>query len=216
MTSIGYAAFRNCTSLTSVTIPSSVTSIRASAFEDCDSLTSVTIPDSVTSMGSGAFSGCGSLESITIPFVGATNEGASNTHFGYIFGAWDSSDNDDYVPASLKEVIITEGTSIGGYAFYNCGSLTAITIPDSVTSIGDCAFCGCRALTSISIPDGVTSIGDFAFDFCESLTTVAYCGTVREWTELTAKCPGWASDCPCETVKCKDGEAPVTAEDRGE
>ena len=44
-----------CTSLTSVTIPNSVTSIGDYAFDDCTSLTSVTIPNSVTSIGSGAF-----------------------------------------------------------------------------------------------------------------------------------------------------------------
>ena len=57
VTSIGYGAFRGCTSLTSVTIPDSVTSIESSAFEYCTSLTSITIGDSVTSIGQGAFSG---------------------------------------------------------------------------------------------------------------------------------------------------------------
>ncbi|WP_461248441.1 leucine-rich repeat domain-containing protein, partial [Treponema sp. R6D11] len=56
-----------CTSLTSVTIPSSVTSIGKCAFSVCTSLTSVTIPDSVISIGDGAFFGCTSLTSITIP-----------------------------------------------------------------------------------------------------------------------------------------------------
>ena len=51
LTTITSEAFYDCTSLTSVTIPDSVTSIGASAFYDCDSLTSVTIPDSVTSIG---------------------------------------------------------------------------------------------------------------------------------------------------------------------
>ena len=57
-------------------------------------------------------------------------------------------------------------TSIGDYAFYGCGSLTSITIPDGVTSIGDWAFFYCNSLTSISIPDSVTSIGDNAFWGC--------------------------------------------------
>src|ERR1039458_4956037 len=53
-------AFDGCTSLTSVTIPTSVTSIGVTAFYDT-SLSSVNIPDSVTSIGDEAFGACFSL-----------------------------------------------------------------------------------------------------------------------------------------------------------
>ena len=157
--------------VTDLVIPNSVTSISSNAFYGCSNLTSIIIPNSVTSIGFGAFENCSSLESITLPFVGATKDGTSNTHFGYIFGA-SSGYNNSYVPTSLKEIIITGGTSIGDYAFYNCTGLTSITIPDSVTSIGNRAFYNCSGLTLIIIPDSVTSIGSYAFDGCSKLIEV--------------------------------------------
>ena len=72
-----------------------------------------------------------------------------------------------------SKLIIQEGvTSIGGYAFYNCGALKSVTIPDSVTSIGGYAFNGCTGLTSVTIPNSVTNIGGYAFNGCTGLTCV--------------------------------------------
>ena len=85
VTSIDWYAFCDCYNLMNITIPDGVTSIGEYAFSDCYSLKSVTIPNSVTSIGKGAFSGCSALTNITVPFVGATKNGMSNTHFGYIF-----------------------------------------------------------------------------------------------------------------------------------
>ena len=184
VTSIGYDAFNGCSSLTSVVIPDGVTSIGEGAFYCCSSLTSIEIPDSVSSIGISAFNGCSSLTNIEIP--------DSVTSIGhYAFRNC----------SSLTSIEIPDGvTSIGHYAFYGCSSLTSIEIPDGVTSIGSAAFYGCSSLTSIEIPDGVTSIGDSAFDGCskltsitipDSVTSIGYYYSFRNCSSLTSiKIPG--------------------------
>ena len=131
--SIGEKAFKDCTSLTSVTIPDSVEVIGNYAFSGCESLTSVVIPASVTSIGSWAFEYCTNLVGVTIP--------DSVTSIGeYAFSSC----------ASITSVTIPEGvTSINSYTFYVCTSLTSVVIPASVTNIREYAFAWCESLTSI-------------------------------------------------------------------
>ena len=77
------------------------------------------------------------------------------------------------IPESITfEKSIYSVTSIGDYAFWLCGSLTSVTIPNSVTSIGKGAFEYCISLTSVTIPNSVTSIGESAFEECSGLTSV--------------------------------------------
>ncbi len=148
ITSIGFLAFEECTSLTSVTIGNSVTSIGDLAFYDCESLTSVVIPNSVTSIGRGAFYYCTSLENINV-----------------------AEDNENY--KSIDGNLYTkDGKTLIQYAIGK--SQTAFTIPNSVTSIGVLAFSCCDSLTSVVIPNSVTSIGDATFTNCTSLTSINF------------------------------------------
>ena len=64
VTSLGWCCFANCSGLTSITIPSSVTSLGVACFEGCSGLTSITIPSSVTSWGGDCFRGCQNLETV--------------------------------------------------------------------------------------------------------------------------------------------------------
>lgn len=81
--------------------------------------------------------------------------------------------------SSIKTVTIGSGvTSIGSYAFCECGRLTSVTIPDGVTSIGDFAFCRCYVMPSIYLPNSVTSIGEYVFSVCSTLRDVDLGGSV--------------------------------------
>ena len=147
VTSIGRYAFRNCRSITSVTIPNSVTSIGDWAFENCRNLTSVHISD--------ISAWC------NIKFGDPDSNPLSYAEHLYMNGK------------EITELVIPDGvTTIGDYAFYNCSSLTSVTIPNSVTSIGSFAFEYCSSLTSVTIPNSVTRIGSYAFARCSSLTSV--------------------------------------------
>ena len=124
--------FNGCTSLTSITIPPSVTSLGDYCFYECSSLTTITIPSSVTSLGKYCFWYCSSLTSITIP--------SSVTSLGdYCFCG-----------SGLTSITISSSvTSWGKCCFAACKGLTSITIPSSVTSLGQGCFSSGTKLESI-------------------------------------------------------------------
>lgn len=138
VTNIGSYAFRNCTDLTSITIPNSVTSIGYYAFSGCSSLTSIIIPNSVTSIGSSAFNKCSGLTSITIP-------NSVISIGGYAF----------YGCIGLASITIPNSvTNIGNYAFYNCSRLTSVKVGwETPITIGQNTFSN-RKNATLYVPVG--------------------------------------------------------------
>lgn len=154
VTSIGRNAFGNCTGLLRVTLPNGLTTLD-SIFSGCTGLTDVTIPDSVTVI-SGTFKNCSGLTNINIPRNVTTIE--ANSFYGCI---------------KLSEIIIPDSvTKIGSYAFYGCTGIQSTSISDNLIYIGNYAFEGCLGLINISLPESVTLIGASAFQGCSSLTSI--------------------------------------------
>ena len=181
VTSIDKDAFCFCRSLTSVTIPDSVTSIGSSAFYGCTSLTSVTIPDGVTSIGEFAFDHCTSLTSVAIPNSVTSIGRAAFSNCAALTGIWATEGNSHYSSDASGVLFSKDKTTL-----VQCpGTLAACMIPDSVTSIVGYAFAGCTSLTNVTIPDSVTSIGYDAFSYCKSLTDVYYAGSEAQWKAIS-------------------------------
>ena len=160
---IGDRAFLLCNSLTSISIPDSVTNIGNDAFYICKSLTKIIIPSSVVNMNGNPFRVWnGDLHNESKAFIYEHQVLFNKDKTTLI--AYRSKDTNYIIPNGV--------THIGDYAFYYDESLTSINIPNSVTNIGDCAFMYCKSLTNINIPNSVTNIGDKAFYCCKSLTNI--------------------------------------------
>ena len=179
LTSIEREAFAGCSGLTSLSLPSSLTSIKYRAFYGCSGLTSLSLPSSLTSIEYYAFYGCSGLTSLSLP------SGITSIDWNAFSGC--SGLTSLTLPSSL--------TSIDSGAFSGCSGLTSLTLPSSLTSIDSGAFSGCSGLTSLSLPSGLTSIGDGAFRGCSGLTSIYV---------YTEKLPNMGSDVfdGCDAKKC--------------
>lgn len=168
VTTIGNAAFRD-SSVTSVTIPASVTEIGANAFAGCTNLTSVTYGGDWSNL---------TIQSGNPAVEDAAKDAANEQLFDFEF----TPDNTAVIVIRYKgtaaDVTIPSRyqgkpvTMIDHAAFHNNSAVTSVTIPDSVTAIPDDAFGFCSQLTNISIPNSVTFIGFSAFNSCTSLKSI--------------------------------------------
>jgi len=158
VTSIGFEAFIDKTTVTSVTFPGSVTSAGYGAFEGCYWLTSVTMSDSLTKIADLMFNMCLNLTNAPIP--------PSVTSIG----------EDAFDGTALSTLTIpTNVTSIGAGAFCDCTALTNAVLY-GITTLGDYALSACTSLESVTLPATITEIIGNPFGYCPSLTEVFFMG----------------------------------------
>jgi hypothetical protein len=168
VTGIGDYAFLECSGLTAATLPGSITSIGEGAFNDCSKLTGTVIPNSVLTIGGDAFRNCIALTSVSIG-SGVTSIGNSAfTGCSNLTAFTVDAANTQY--SSLAGVLFNEAqTQLIQYPARKTGSYS---IPGSVTAIAGFAFLKCASLTGVTFPNSVTDIGDYAFLDCTGLTGV--------------------------------------------
>ncbi|MBQ6578765.1 MAG: leucine-rich repeat domain-containing protein [Bacteroidales bacterium] len=166
---IGKNAFRNCTAITSVTLPRTISIIEESAFAGCTALQTINTPQPLSEIGDYAFEGCSSLKAFSLE--------ASLSALGK--GCFKGC-------SSLKIKTFPDSFSaIPDEAFYGCASLEEIILPSTIMKIGKDAFGGCVSVKEIYLDRSVQSIGSKAF---------AGCINVESMTCLTATPPQCSAD----------------------
>jgi hypothetical protein len=186
ITNIGDAVFYSCRNLTNATISNGVTSIGGDMFNECLSLTSVSIPDSVTNIGNGAFDDC--------PLTSAVIPGSVTSIGESAFAGCDLLTND---------MIANGVTSIEAQAFEDCHSLKCVELPNTLTNIGYAAFANCYVLGNVTIPSSVIGPGDLAFAADDSLTNATFA------KGATGIAHGMFAACPNLTGVFFSGNAPA-------
>lgn len=161
--SIGNNAFRDCTELYSVSLPTTIESIGDSAFRNCTSLNKVIIPNRTDTIGKYAFYNCANLETADLGYVESIGD------YAFIYCS------------SLKEINFPPELSIiPREGFYQCSSLASVTFSSGVTRIQTRAFADCTSLTEITFKGDAPDIS--TDDTFRGVTATAWYPPTEGWT----------------------------------
>ena len=196
VTAIGPSAFRDCRDLKNVILAddTKLESIGEYSFMNCTSLTGITLPETLTKLGREAFFNCTALTSIVFRCgkigkiseyaqvfynAGRGGEGITATFEApmtrvpdfLFFSAFDFEE-EDVSPKIVFVSLNKEICSIGISSFYGCKELREVLIPQNseLNEIQDEAFFGCEALTSFYFPEELKNVYYHAFYDCTRLS----------------------------------------------
>lgn len=190
VTKIGNMTFCGCDQLTRAVLEEGVYELGVDVFSECTSLTSVSLPSTLRIMDDGVFSGCTALAEIALPAKMSVLENGVFSRSGIrsiripegITTLWGClSSCPDLVSVELPDSL----RWINPGAFSGCTSLKEITIPANVESIGYTAFASCSSLEEITIPKMTRKIGFSAFQGCTSLRSVTF-ESAENWSPAGA------------------------------
>ena len=163
LVSIGIGAFADCTALTNVVLPATVTTVGQNAFIRDSALASFAAPGPV-SIGTTCFYQNGTITNACLPNVVALN-----------YRSFQSCSNLRSIGTDLSSC-----RSLGQEALSNCAQLEGDFVLTNCTSFGTWLFNGSRSITSAVLGEGVTQITVNAFQGCDSLTNVTVQGTLTK------------------------------------
>ena len=182
ITALAENCFAECSYLTEITIPETITTFGDYAFYGCSSLTEINIPKSVTEIGNYVFE---TTERMTAIHVDENNP-AYQSPDGVLFDQSGETlikypeakpDSNYQLPDSchkianwaligaqyLENIDLNQVNQIGEDAFYYCTALKSIQIPEGVTELPGAVFGHCNALEQITFPSTLLSLGDQCF-----------------------------------------------------
>ncbi|CDF78750.1 hypothetical protein containing pectin lyase fold [Formosa agariphila KMM 3901] len=149
---VGENAFNGNTTITSVTLPNTVTIIESTAFGDCSNLGTINLAN-IETYGNNSFSNCSSLALAPLDLTNAVSMG-----------------NYTFINCASITSVVVPGTLTLGVGTLRGTGITSFTIPSEWTVIPDQMIRDCKSVTSINIPSTVTTMGVAAFRGCTGIT----------------------------------------------
>ena len=187
---LGMDAFKDCTSLGSISLPGTLSHMESGGFINCTSLQSVEFSEGLEYMGSNMFENCISLNHVILPdsltyLQFDTFKNCTGLEFISV-GTMNNLGFRTFQNCYSLERVEFRGslTLLGHETFLNCQKLDKVELPEGLGTIEHQAFSGCTSLTEIHLPNTLTVIEQEAFKDCYALKDIYFGGTEEQWSAI--------------------------------